>query len=167
MTAALNARGVVLCPDPICHSTLTQPAQAVAALDDIAGWDDFRLCHDSFQHFRDRDARIFPDRVGLIHISGIARPDLSPANLTETDRGFVCAGDRVDNVTRLRAIVQSKTGKPLVILRVSLIRVNPIKRDSLYQGFVSIEPISPATQTDPQIASRLRDSIAHVTGALQ
>lgn len=124
------------------HSSMNRQAQAIAALDDIGGGDDFQLCYDTFQHFRASDDALFPDRIGLVHISGIARADLGPAQLTEPDRGFVFLGDRVSNIARLRAMVEAG-----------------------YQGFVSMEPFSPETQQDPQIAERLRASLDYVVSA--
>ncbi|MES2143042.1 MAG: TIM barrel protein [Pseudomonadota bacterium] len=124
------------------HSSMNRQAQAVAALDELDAWDDFSLCYDTFQHFRAGDEALFFDRIGLVHISGIARADLPPADLTEPDRGFVFANDRIGNVDRLRALVTAG-----------------------YRGFVSVEPFSPDTQQDPQIAQRLRDSLDHVTRA--
>ncbi len=177
--AALGAPGIVLCPAhlpgddladghrPLCeglsalkpmfadagiigyveplgmrHSSMNRQAQAIAALDDIGGGEDFQLCYDTFQHFRASDDLLFPERIGLVHISGIARPDLAPSELTEPDRGFVFLGDRVGNIARLRKMV-----------------------DAGYQGFVSMEPFSPETQKDPQIAERLRASLDYVASA--
>lgn len=124
------------------HSSMNRQAQAIAALDDIGGGDDFQLCYDTFQHFRASDDALFPERIGLVHISGIARPDLAPDELTEPDRGFVFLGDRVSNIARLRVMV-----------------------DAGYSGFVSMEPFSPETQNDPNVADRLRASLDYVKGA--
>ena len=124
------------------HSSMNRQAQAVAALDDIGSDDDFQLCYDTFQHFRASDDSLFLDRIGLVHISGIARPDLGPAELTEPDRGFVFPGDRVGNIARLRAMY-----------------------DAGYSGFVSMEPFSPETQNDPKLAERLQASLDYIKGA--
>lgn len=124
------------------HSSMNRQAQAVAAVDEIGAWADFEICYDTFQHFRASDDALFPNRIGLIHISGIARPDLGPSELTEPDRGFVFLGDRVGNIARLRAML-----------------------DAGFQGFVSMEPFSPETQQDPKLAERLRASLDYVTGA--
>jgi 2-keto-myo-inositol isomerase len=125
------------------HSTMQRQAMAVAAVAEIDGWGTFRLCHDTFQFFRCGDTQVFPDRIGLVHISGIARPDLAPEALTEPDRGLVLPGDRVGNVAQLRTLLAAG-----------------------YSGFVSIEPFSPETQRDPEIAAKLKASLAHVAGAL-
>lgn len=124
------------------HSSMNRQAQAIAALDEIGGGGDFQLCYDTFQHFRTSDDALFPDSIGLVHISGIARPDLGPGELTEPDRGFVFLGDRVGNISRLRAMV-----------------------DAGYCGFVAMEPFSPETQNDPKLAERLRASLDYVKGA--
>lgn len=123
------------------HSSMNRQAQATAAMDAVGGGD-FQLCYDTFQHFRASDDALFPDRIGLVHISGISRPDLRPDELTEPDRGFVFLGDRVGNIARLRTMV-----------------------DAGYSGFVSMEPFSPETQNDPKLAERLRASRDYVKGA--
>lgn len=64
---------------------------------------------------RKNESGLHPERVRLAHISGIARPDLGPPELTETDFGRVFLGDRAGNNARHRAMV-----------------------DAAYQGFVSI-----------------------------
>ncbi len=124
-------------------STMKRQSMAVAAVGDIDGWDAYRLCYDTFQFFRCSDTRLFPERIGLAHMSGIARTDLAPGELTEPDRGLVFVGDRVDNIAQLRAL--QATG---------------------YDGFVSMEPFSPEVQNDPQLAAHLRASLDYVATLL-
>lgn len=124
-------------------STLKRQQTAVEAIEDIDGWGAFELCHDTFQFYRCSDDRMFPERIGLVHVSGIARADLEPAELTEPDRGFVFAGDRVGNVEQLRQLAAAG-----------------------YRGFVSVEPFNPAVQQDPEIANRLGESLAFIRAAL-
>lgn len=126
------------------HSSMNRQSQAVAAVDAIEGWANFRICYDTFQHFRALDDALFADRIGLVHISGISRADLGPSELTEPDRGFVFLEDRVKNIDRLRVMI-----------------------DAGYKGFVSMEPFSPDTQRDPRIAERLRASLDLVASALR
>lgn len=124
-------------------STMTRQAMAVAAVTDVDGWDAYKLCYDTFQFFRCGDRELFPERIGLAHMSGIARADLAPQALSEPDRGFVFDGDRVGNIAQLGAL-----------------------KAAGYTGFVSMEPFSPATQQDPQIRARLRESLDLVGKAL-
>jgi 2-keto-myo-inositol isomerase len=121
------------------HSTMKKQAQAVSAINDIDGWDDFALCYDTFQYFRCGDDQLFLDRVALIHVSGIARTDLAPGELTEPDRGLVFDNDRVGNIAQLRMAISAG-----------------------YSGFVSVEPFNPQTQRDPDLLANLRKSIDYL-----
>ena len=124
-------------------STMKRQAMAVAAVADVDGWDAYKLCYDTFQFFRCGDRELFPDHIGLAHMSGIARADLEPQALTEPDRGFVFDGDRVNNIAQLKAL-----------------------KAAGYTGFVSMEPFSPVTQQDPHILGRLRESLDLVGNAV-
>lgn len=137
----LAAHGVIGYVEPLGMqgSTMKRQEMAVAAVSDTDGWDDFRLCYDTFQFFRCGDTRLFPERIGLAHMSGIARGDLAPADLTEPDRGLIFADDRVGNVAQLRTLQAAG-----------------------YDGFISMEPFSPEVQTDPRLPERLRASLDHV-----
>ena len=123
-------------------STLTRQDVAVAAVSDVDGWDVYQLCFDTFQYYRCGDSAVFPDRIGLVHISGIPRADLAPGDLNEPDRGLVFLDDRVGNIGQLRAL-----------------------RAAGYDGLVSMEPFSPSVQSDPQLAARLRASLDFVVAA--
>ena len=120
-------------------STLKQQKAAVAAVSDVASWEAFRICHDTFQFYRCGDTQMFPEHVGLVHVSGIDRTDLRPDELTEPDRGLVFVGDRVGNVEQLRTLISAG-----------------------YEGYVSVEPFNPMVQQDPGLASRLAASIDYV-----
>ncbi len=140
----LQAYGVTGYVEPLGMegSTMKRQDMAVAAVSDIDGWDAYALCYDTFQYFRCGDTQLFPERIGLAHMSGISRPDLSPSELTEPDRGLIFIDDRVGNVAQLRHLFASG-----------------------YNGFVSMEPFSPTVQRDPDLMSRLRASLEYV-GAL-
>lgn len=140
----LQAHGVTGYVEPLGMkgSTMKRQDMAVAAVTDIDGWDAYELCYDTFQFFRCGDTQLFPERIGLAHMSGISRPDLGPAELTEPDRGLIFIDDRVGNVAQLRSLIAAG-----------------------YKGFVSMEPFSPAVQQDPDLMSRLRASLEYV-GAL-
>lgn len=140
----LQAHGVTGYVEPLGMkgSTMKRQDMAVAAVTDIDGWDTYQLCYDTFQFFRCGDTQLFPERIGLAHMSGISRPDLGPAELTEPDRGLIFIDDRVGNVAQLRSLFAAG-----------------------YKGFVSMEPFSPVVQQDPDLMSRLRASLEYV-GAL-
>jgi 2-keto-myo-inositol isomerase len=140
----LQSHGVTGYVEPLGmkSSTMKRQDMAVAAVTDIDGWDAYELCYDTFQFFRCGDTQLFPERIGLAHMSGISRPDLAPPELTEPDRGLIFIDDRVGNVVQLRSLFGGG-----------------------YKGFVSMEPFSPTVQRNPDIRSRLRASLEFV-GAL-
>ena len=125
-------------------STMRRQATAVAALSDVAGWDAYRICHDTFQFYRCGNSQMFPERIGLVHISGIDRTDLPAGELTEPDRGLVSEEDRVGNIDQLRALI-----------------------DVDYSGYVSIEPFKPTVQQDPDLAFKLAACIADVRAGIR
>jgi 2-keto-myo-inositol isomerase len=125
-------------------STMKMQGMAVAAIDDIGGWDAYQLCYDTFQFFRCGDTKLFPERIGLAHMSGIVRDDLTASELTEPDRVLVEHHDRVDNIRQLREL--KATG---------------------YGGYVSMEPFNPEVQRSADLAKHLRASLARVADALK
>lgn len=124
-------------------STMKRQAMSVGAVDDIDGWDAYALCYDTFQYFRCGDDKLFPQHIALAHMSGISRPDLAPADLTEPDRGLIFVDDRVGNIAQLRQLIAQG-----------------------YDGYISMEPFSPAVQNDPDLPRRLRASFEYVAALL-
>jgi 2-keto-myo-inositol isomerase len=125
-------------------STMKMQGMAVAAISDIDGWDAYQLCYDTFQFFRCGDTELFPERIGLAHMSGITRIDLQSGELTEPDRVLIEDVDRVENLRQLRTLKLSG-----------------------YDGFVSIEPFNLEVQQSPRLQDELRSSFARVSAALE
>lgn len=125
-------------------STLKHQVMAVAAVGDVDGWDVYELCFDTFQFFRCGDIQLFPERIGLVHISGITRQDLAPGALVEPDRELVEDTDRVGNITHLAAL-----------------------RAAGYRGHVSMEPFNPSVQQSPDLLTDLKASFARVRDGLR
>jgi 2-keto-myo-inositol isomerase len=138
----LGVKGYVE-PLGMMGSTMKKQSMAVAAIADIDGWDAYELCYDTFQFFRCGDTVLFPERIGLAHMSGITRSDLTPGELTEPDRGLINDVDRVENISQLRAL-----------------------KSAGYKGFVSMEPFNPDVQRAPHLRNDLKASFAKVITAL-
>jgi 2-keto-myo-inositol isomerase len=138
----LGVKGYVE-PLGMMGSTMKKQSMAVAAIADIGGWDAYELCFDTFQFFRCGDTVLFPERVGLAHMSGIVRNDLSPSELTEPDRVLVENTDRVENIKQLRALQAAG-----------------------YSGYVSIEPFNTEVQQSEDLQVKLRNSFARVKAGL-
>jgi 2-keto-myo-inositol isomerase len=138
----LGVKGYVE-PLGMAGSTMKKQTMAVAAIADIDGWDVYELCYDTFQFFRSGDTVLFPERIGLAHMSGITRTDLAPNELTEPDRVLVETVDRVENVKQLRVL-----------------------REAGYKGYISMEPFNPDVQKSLGLVGELRASLAIVERAL-
>jgi 2-keto-myo-inositol isomerase len=138
----LGVKGYVE-PLGMMGSTMKKQSMAVAAIADIDGWDAYELCYDTFQFFRCGDTVLFPEHIGLAHMSGITRDDLTPGELTEPDRGLINDIDRVENITQLRAL-----------------------KAAGYKGFVSMEPFNPDVQRSAILRNELQASFAKVAEAI-
>ena len=141
----LNEQGVKGYVEPLGmrHSTMKRQAMAVAAITDIDGWADFSLCFDTFQFFRCGDDELFPQHIGLAHMSGIARDDLTPGELSEPDRGLIEEVDRVQNIRQLKSLIANG-----------------------YKGFISMEPFNPQVQSDRNLQPKLHHSLKFVHASL-
>lgn len=124
-------------------STMKKQRMAVEAVGDIDGWDVYELCYDTFQFYRCGDDELFPERIGLAHISGITRGDLAPGQLTEPDRGLIEEVDRVDNINQIKRLLGSG-----------------------YKGFISMEPFSPEVQRSADLLKNLKTSFGRLASAL-
>jgi 2-keto-myo-inositol isomerase len=104
--AALAAPGIVLCPVVDMHhgwSEAEQEARLCEALHRLRpilvdGGRTFRLCYDTFRHYRSRDSGYFPAQVGLMHVSGVTETTLARDELKELHRGYVTADDLAGNI---------------------------------------------------------------------
>ena len=82
----------------------------MAAIDAIAGWDTFRLVHDTFHHHLAGERELFPARTGLVHISGVTDPRLEVAGMRDEHRGLVTREDRIGNLAQIRALLAGGYG---------------------------------------------------------
>jgi 2-keto-myo-inositol isomerase len=143
--AIAQATGVIGYVEPLgmVDSTLRRQSLAVAAILDVDGAGPLQLCYDTFQYYRASDSQLFPEHIGLVHISGITRTDRSREALTEPDRVFVDARDICGTVDQLRSI-----------------------RARGYAGYISMEPFNPDIQARADVSAELGLSLEHVKQAL-
>lgn len=137
----LRARGLGGLVEPLGFpvSSMRTKGEAVAAIEEAAGWDVYRLLHDTFHHHLSGETAIYPRRTGLVHISGVADPAVAVAAMLDAHRVLVDDRDRLENVAQIRAL--SAGG---------------------YEGPFSFEPFAAEVLelADPETA--LADSIAHL-----
>ncbi|MBE1208310.1 TIM barrel protein [Aminobacter carboxidus] len=141
----LGDRGVRGLVEPLGFEvcSLRSKREAAEAIADVGGLDVFRMVHDTFHHHLAGEPDIFPGMTGLVHISGVDDPVVGVADMRDPHRILVDAGDRLDNVGQIRALVAGG-----------------------YSGLLSFEPFSPAVHrlADPQAA--LAQSIAFIGSRL-
>ena len=137
--------GVIGYVEPLgmVESTLRSQTRAIAAMADVDGFGAFALCYDTFQYYRASDSKLFPEHIGLVHISGITRTDLAREALTEPDRGFVDANDICDNLGQLRQVGSAG-----------------------YGGYVSMEPFDPRIHGADDVSAPLKASLDYVRSSL-
>jgi 2-keto-myo-inositol isomerase len=123
--------------------SLRSKREAVAAIDDLGFGDRFRLVHDTFHHHLAGEGDLFPERTGLVHISGVEDRAVPLAELRDAHRVLVGPADLIGNAAQIRALQAGG-----------------------YRGPVSFEPFAADVHADPDIAGALRASIDHLAAAL-
>ena len=93
--------------------SLRKKSEAVAAIDAAAGRDVFMLTHDTFHHHLAGETAMFPDRTGLVHISGVEDPAVSVSDMRDSHRVLVGPKDRLGNIQQIRALLAAGYSGPL------------------------------------------------------
>lgn len=121
------------------ESALRTKRAAVDAIDEVGAEGRFSLLHDTFHHYLAGERELFPERTGLVHISGVEDKNLARSATRDGHRVLVGPGDLMDNAGQIRAL-----------------------RAGGYRGPFSFEPFSAIVHdlTDP--AAALRESISFV-----
>jgi 2-keto-myo-inositol isomerase len=104
MLQAKNLIGMIECLG-FESCSLRLKSEAVAAIDAVDGRGVFRLVHDTFHHHLAGEHATFPELTGLVHISGVADPDVPVSGMQDAHRGLVDARDRVDNIEQIKMLV--------------------------------------------------------------
>lgn len=86
-------------------SSLRTKREALAAIDETGGADVYRLVHDTFHHHLAGETAFFPERTGIVHISGVVDPGVAVADMLDPHRVLVDAADRLDNAGQIRAML--------------------------------------------------------------
>jgi 2-keto-myo-inositol isomerase len=115
------------------QSALRLKRPAVEAIDEVDGADTFNLVHDTFHHHLASDPDYFPDRTGLVHISGVEDASVPVTELLDGHRVLVGEADVLRNAEQIRALI-----------------------DAGYRGYFSFEPFAKEIQelSDPEGALR-------------
>ena len=108
---------------------------ALEAIDELDLAERFRLVHDTFHHYLSGEMRMFPERTGLVHISGLEDDTLPLDRIRDEHRVLVGADDLLGNIGQIVALMEG------------------------YGGPYSFEPFAASVQALPDIAGALEASM--------
>ncbi|CDX51623.1 putative sugar epimerase [Mesorhizobium plurifarium] len=103
----LDAADLVALVEPLgfVTSSLRYKADAVAAIEAVGGGGRYKLVHDTFHHYLAGESEFFPEHTGIVHISGVVDPNLSPEEMQDGHRILVDERDRLGNIDQIRALI--------------------------------------------------------------
>jgi len=94
-------------------STLRLKSEALEAIGNVGGTETFRLIHDTFHHCLSGETEIYPIETAIVHVSGVAEPNLSRTVMRDEHRGLVDTSDRLGNVVQLRSLLSRGFDGPI------------------------------------------------------
>lgn len=142
----LEEAGLVALVEPLGFprtSSLRDKAETLALIEDVGGGGVFRLVHDTFHHHLAGGGPLFPNRTGIVHVSGVTDRELALEEIADAHRVLVDGRDRLGNAEQVAALLRGG-----------------------YDGAISIESFSPEVHAlrDPEPA--LRETIRHMEAAV-
>lgn len=142
----LEGAGLVGLVEPLgfAECSLRLKRHALEVIDAVGEAGRFKLLHDTFHHFVAGETEIFPDRTGLVHLSGVEDCVPSRERMRDPDRVLVGPDDRVGNLAQLRALAGGG-----------------------YAGAISFEPFSASIARSRDIAEELRASMDFIASGLR
>ncbi|WP_050522071.1 TIM barrel protein [Pseudorhodobacter wandonensis] len=142
----LQDSGLIALVEPLgfLRSSLRSKTELDETIHAIGGDANFKLVHDTFHHTLAGGGAIYPERTGIVHISGVTDPTLRVDQMEDEHRVLVDDADRLGNIAQLGALF--KAG---------------------YDGPISYECFSPVTQAMADPYSELKRSIDFIASQLQ
>jgi 2-keto-myo-inositol isomerase len=118
--------------------------EAIEAIDAVDGAGCFTVLHDTFHHYLSGETEMFPQRTGLVHISGVEDRTLARSEILDAHRVLVGENDIMGNIAQIRGLVAGG-----------------------YWGPFSFEPFAESVHALPDVAAALRESIAFIRRAAE
>lgn len=102
----LQEHGILGFVEPLgfVESALRTKRAAVDAIDEVGAADRFKLLHDTFHHYLAGERELFPERTGLVHISGVEDADLPIEEIRDAHRVLIGPKDRLGNAAQMREL---------------------------------------------------------------
>lgn len=124
-------------------SSLRNKAEAITAITEAGADGTYALMHDTFHHHLAGEAGLFPNRTGLVHISGVTDPGVEVDDMLDAHRVLVDGGDRLKNISQIRALLAGG-----------------------YDGPFSFEPFAKEVHNSADPEAALRQSMDFILAAL-
>ncbi|WP_426240901.1 TIM barrel protein [Pararhizobium sp. DWP1-1-3] len=121
--------------------SLRSKTEAVEAIRAVSGENRFKIVHDTFHHHLAGEEKFHPEMTGLVHISGVADPEVSVSAMRDPHRVLVDATDRLDNAGQIRTLLEKG-----------------------YAGPFSFEPFSSEVHQSAEIKVAVRESMQFLSG---
>lgn len=145
MKPILADRGLTGLVEPLGFpiSSLRTKREAIAAIEAAGGDEVYKLVHDTFHHHLAGETEFFPERTGLVHISGVADADVGVDQMLDAHRVLVNDDDRLENITQIKTLISAG-----------------------FDGPYSFEPFAGEVHSlaDPEAA--VRESVAYIKGKI-
>jgi 2-keto-myo-inositol isomerase len=138
----LEHAGMVALVEPLgfsLTSSLSDKAETLALIDEVGGDRVFSLVHDTFHHHLAGGGPLFPQRTGIVHVSGVVARNLTLDKIADAHRVLVDGRDRLGNVEQIAAL-----------------------RRAGYDGPISIEAFSPDVHGLSDPGPALRETIDYI-----
>ena len=84
---------------------LRDKGEIIEAIEVQSASEHFRIVHDTFHHWLAGGGPLFPEQCGIVHISGVVDPNLSPAEIRDEHRVLVDKRDRLGNIEQLSGLL--------------------------------------------------------------
>jgi 2-keto-myo-inositol isomerase len=141
----LEDHGLVGLVEPLGFEicALRHKAEAVDAITALDAAGTFMLVHDTFHHHLAHGGPLFPAHTGIVHISGVADPDLGVAEMGDAHRVLVDERDRLGNLDQIAALEAAG-----------------------YAGPVSFECFAPSVHASADPAGEIRASMDFIRSRL-
>lgn len=109
MKPILTERGLIGLVEPLGFpiSSLRTKKEALRAIDAAEGRHVYKLMHDTFHHHLAGETEFFPDRTGLVHISGVNDPGVQVEDMLDSHRVLVDPNDRLENISQIKALIEA------------------------------------------------------------
>lgn len=145
MKPILKERGLTGLVEPLgfAISSLRTKAEAIAAITEAGDDGTYKLVHDTFHHHLAGETELYPNRTGLVHISGVSDTAISVTEMLDAHRVLVDAEDRLENISQIKALL-----------------------DGGYDGAFSFEPFAEEVHQIVEPEAALRQSMNFISAKL-